>query len=122
MPNIDRLNEDLQHELAVAINREAALPGILITVSYVRVSMDLKWATVGISVLPDHFAGTALRELKKQASLLAEIISKKIRLRHIPRFRFEFDPTERQAAVIENFMDNLDEKFENDETEFIKID
>lgn len=109
MSKADQLNEMLQHELAYAINREVGVPNTLITVVYVRTSADLKFATVGVSVLPDNLAGTALAKLKKSAGLLSSILSKKTRLRQIPRLRFEFDPTERKAAVLETFMSNLDD-------------
>lgn len=109
MSKADQLNEMLQQELAYAINREVGVPNTLITVVYVRTSADLKFATVGVSVLPDNLAGTALEKLKKSAGMLSSILAKKTRLRQIPRLRFEFDPTERKAAILETFMNNLDD-------------
>ncbi|MBN2854332.1 ribosome-binding factor A, partial [Patescibacteria group bacterium] len=61
---IERVNELLLEELANAINKEVGLPDALITVSFVDCDPDLKNARVGISVLPDRLAGTALRLLK----------------------------------------------------------
>jgi len=113
MSKIDQLNEMLQQELAYAIT--------LITVVYVRTSSDLKFATVGVSVLPDNLAGTALEKLKKSAGLLSSILAKKTRLRQIPRLRFEFDPTERKAAVLENFMNNIEKKDEDDDVEIFQF-
>ena len=112
MSKADQINQMLHQELALAINREVGLPNALITVAYVRTSADLKWATVGVSVLPDKLAGTALAELKKSASVLSAILLKKTRLRQIPRFRFEFDPTERKAAVLDKVISKLDEEKE----------
>jgi ribosome-binding factor A len=110
MSKADQVNQMLHQELALAINREVGLPNALITVAYVRTSADLKWATVGISVLPDKLAGTALSELKKSASVLSSVLLKKTKLRQIPRFRFEFDPTERKAAVLDEVIGKLDEE------------
>jgi len=121
MSKIDQLNEMLQQELAYAINREVGVPNTLITVVYVRTSSDLKFATVGVSVLPDNLAGTALEKLKKSAGLLSSILAKKTRLRQIPRLRFEFDPTERKAAVLENFMNNIEKKDEDDDVEIFQF-
>ena len=124
MSKADQLNDMLQRELAYAINREVGVPNTLITVVYVRTSSDLKFATVGVSVLPDNLAGTALLKLKKSAGMLSSILAKKTRLRQIPRLRFEFDPTERKAAVLETFMNNLDEiekKEEDDDTEIFQF-
>lgn len=124
MSKVEKLNEMLQHELASAINREVAIPNALITVVYVRTSSDLQFATVGVSVLPDNMAGTALSKLKKSAGLLSSILSKKTRLRQIPRLHFEFDPTEKKAAELENFMNNIDEmkkKEEEDDEEIYQF-
>lgn len=124
MNKAEKINEMLQQELAFAINREVGIPNALITVVYVRTSADLKFATVGVSVLPDNLAGTALEKLKKSAGLLSTILAKKTRLRQIPHFRFEFDPTEKKAAALENFMNNLDDienKEEMDDTEIYQF-
>ena len=114
MSKANQLNDMLQMELAYAINREVGVPNALITVVYVRTSADLQWATVGVSVLPDNVAGTALSKLKNSAGVLSSILAKKTRLRKIPRLRFEFDPTERKAAILENVINHLDEEVEED--------
>lgn len=121
MSKVEKLNEMLQHELAEAINREVAIPNALITVVYVRASNDLQFATVGVSVLPDNMAGTALLRLKKSAGVLSNILSKRTRLRQIPRLRFVFDPTEKKAAELEDFMSNLDEAEKEEEAGDEKI-
>jgi len=108
MSKVEAINQMLQEELAYAINREVGVPNALITVVYVRTSADLQWATVGVSVLPDNVAGTALSKLKNSAGVLSSILAKKTRLRKIPRLRFEFDPTEKKAAILEAIINNLD--------------
>ena len=117
MSKVDQINNMLQQELAYAINREVGVPNALITVVYVRTSSDLQWATVGVSILPDNVAGTALSKLKNSAGLLSSILSKKTRLRKIPRLRFEFDPTEKKAAVLENLINNLEQEEKKEEDE-----
>ena len=97
-----RLNHVLREELAAVISREVALPGVLITVVYVLGSVDQKAATVGVSVLPDNQAGTALAALKKSARMIASSLAKKIRL------NFVFDSTEKEAAALEEYLGNLE--------------
>ncbi|MDD2257634.1 ribosome-binding factor A [Candidatus Falkowbacteria bacterium] len=103
-----RLNHVLREELAGIISREVALPGVLITVVYVLASVDQKAATVGVSVLPDNQAGTALAALKRSARPIAAALTKKVRLRQIPRLSFVFDSTEKEAAAMEAYLDNLE--------------
>ncbi len=104
----DRLNHVLRESLAAVISRELELPGILVTVVYVNAASDQKSATVGVSVLPDNMTGTALAALKRSSRLIASSLAKKVRLRHIPRLTFVFDPTEKEAAILEDLIDSLE--------------
>jgi ribosome-binding factor A len=105
---IERVNELLLEELANAINKEVGLPDALITVSFVDCDPDLKSARVGISVLPDRLAGTALRVLKSSTSQLTGLIKNRVKLRRIPRLIWEFDATEREAEKIEKLIEEID--------------
>lgn len=102
------LNSLLLHELAAAINREAVLPGAIITITYVDCSPDLKQAKVGFSVLPDNLSGTALQALKKASGRLVELARPRARLRRWPHLIWEFDATEKEALKIEKLIAGLD--------------
>ncbi len=100
----DRTNEILLQGLAEAVSRAVFLENALITVTYVDCSPDLKQAKVGISVLPDRLAGTALRKLKTSTGDIINILKKTVRLRRFPRLNWEFDSTEREADKIEKLI------------------
>jgi len=105
MSKIERINELILEELAIAANREVHMPGALITISYVNCSPDLKQAKVGFSVLPDKLAGTTLRKLSASTSLLAGRLRERTKLRKLPQLIWEFDATEREASKIERLID-----------------
>ena len=109
MAKVEQLNELLHRELSVAINRELEFPEAFITVVYVSCNPDLQFAKFGVSVLPDRLAGTALKKLKASSGRLASAITKNTRLRKVPRLLWEFDPTERKAAVLEEFFLKIEE-------------
>ncbi|MDD3285243.1 MAG: 30S ribosome-binding factor RbfA [Patescibacteria group bacterium] len=109
MPKVEQLNELLHRELAAAINRELELPEVFVTVSYVSCTPDLQHAKVAVSVLPDKMAGTALKKLKASSGKIASGIIKKTRLRKIPRLLWEFDPTEKKAADLEEVFLKIDQ-------------
>lgn len=113
MAKVEQLNELLHRELAAAISQEVEFPDGLITVTYVSCNPDLQFAKVSVSVLPDKLAGTALKKLKAASGRLASAIVKKTRLRKVPRFLWEFDPTEKEAAVLEEFFLKVKEEDEN---------
>lgn len=101
---LDKINHTLQQELAVALNRQALLEGTLITISYVECSPDLKQAKVGISVLPDNLAGTVLKKIKAVTHILVADLKKRLKMRRLPKFIWEFDSSEREAEKIEKLI------------------
>lgn len=104
-------------ELALAVNREAAIENALVTITYVECSPDLKQAKVGFSVLPDSLAGTALRRLNGATSQIVAILRNRIKLRKMPHLIWEFDATEREASKIERLIAGIDDNDEEDEEE-----
>ncbi len=98
---IDQVNEGLKHELANILNKELELKHALITVSYVYCSNDLNYARVGVSVLPDKLAGTALRALRAKSGQIAKMLRARTTIRKIPKITWSLDTTERDASIIE---------------------
>lgn len=107
---IEQVNELIQEELALAIARDADIDNALVTISYVDCSPDLNIAKIGVSVLPDRFAGSVLDKLRRMSSHLSHILLKKTKLRHIPKFVWQNDVTERNAAVIEDVFKQIKEE------------
>lgn len=108
MSKLPRINELLHEELALAVNRYVELENALITVTYVECSPDLKQAKVGISVLPDNLAGTALRKLTAATSQLIPVLRQRVKLRKLPHLIWEFDATEKEASKIEKLIAGID--------------
>ncbi len=108
MSKSERINELILEELASAVNKEVALENALITVTYVDCSPDLKQAKVGISVLPDNLAGTALKMMKAKTGAIVGILKKKTRLRRFPHLNWEFDSTEKEADKIDKLIKGIE--------------
>ncbi len=104
LDKIERYNNLILEELALALNQEAPLPQALITITYVNCSSDLKQAKIGFSVLPDRLAGTALRHLKAANTHLVAILKKRLKLRQFPHLIWQFDSAEREAKKIESLL------------------
>ncbi len=110
---IEQLNEQLKEELANLIVKEIPLDNGMITVSDVSCTPDLKYAKVGVSVLPEKYAGTALSALRKHNSLFSRALRTKLRIRQIPKFNWVFDSTESKAAEIEEVIRQIKEEENN---------
>lgn len=109
MSKIAQVNELLHRELAAAVNEVLEWPEALITIVYVDIAPDLQNANIGISVLPDKLAGTALKKLKAASGRFAKVIAKNTRMRRVPKLIWEFDDTERQAAVLDEIFLKIDQ-------------
>lgn len=109
MSKIPRINELILEELASVVNREVGIPNTLITITYVECSPDLRQAKVGISVLPDGLAGTALRQLNTATGQIIPLLRSRLKLRKLPHLIWEFDATEREAEKIEKLIAEANE-------------
>ncbi|MFA5318248.1 MAG: 30S ribosome-binding factor RbfA [Patescibacteria group bacterium] len=101
---IEQVNKLLRKEIALAIERDLELPGVLATVARVDCTPEFKDAKVWISILPDNKAGSAMEKIRKQQSLIYNYLKKNTVLRRIPVLKFIFDDTQKYAAEIENII------------------
>ncbi|EAR59759.1 30S ribosome-binding factor RbfA [Neptuniibacter caesariensis] len=96
----ERIADQLQRELAQLIQFEIKDPRLgMVTVSYVKVSKDLGFADVYITVLPLNGKDEAeaivdsLKVLNSAAGFLRGELARNIKLRIMPQLRFHFDET-----------------------------
>ena len=107
---IERLNEQLKEELANLIVKEVPLHNGLVTVCFVDCSTDLKYAKIGISVLPDKFGPSTLKKIRKLSGQFSRILRSKLKIRQIPKLNWVFDTTECEAAKIEEVFKQIREE------------
>ncbi|MGH1460566.1 MAG: 30S ribosome-binding factor RbfA [Neptuniibacter sp.] len=95
-----RIADQLQKELAQLIQFEIKDPRLgMVTVSYAKVSKDLGFADVYITVLPLNGKDEAeaivdsLKVLNSAAGFLRGELSRNVKLRATPQLRFHFDET-----------------------------
>ncbi len=93
-----RIGDQLQRELAQLIQFEIKDPRLgMVTVSHVKVSKDLGFADVYITVLPKgeqdeaEAVVVALKVLNNAAGFLRGELAHAIKLRVMPQLRFHFD-------------------------------
>ena len=80
----------------------------LVSVTRVEPSVDLHYASVAISVLgnPDQ-QREALQGMESSAGFLQRELHRRLRLRPIPRLRFELDTSIEEGDRIQAIMDRL---------------
>ena len=103
-----RVGEAIRHVLATLLARgELRDPVLLdasITVSEVRISPDLKNATVFVLPLGGGQAAEVAAALKRAAPYLRSQVAKSVRLRHAPVLHFQTDTSFDEADRIDRLL------------------
>ena len=99
----ERLNHLIRHDITELLQREAKDPrlGVLVTVTQVSVSSDLRHARVFISVMgSDQEKTEAMAGLQAATGFLRRELSQRLRLRHSPELSFSYDDTMEKAGHV----------------------
>ncbi len=100
---IERLNHLIRHEITELLQREAKDPrlGVLVTVTQVSVSSDLRHARVFISVMgTDQEKTEAMAALQAASGFLRRELSHRLSLRRSPELNFCYDDTMEKAGHV----------------------
>ena len=105
---LERVNSEIQKEVALIINNELRDPQItsMIGVSEVDVAPDLSSARVYLSIYGGDAQDT-LNRVKGAGSFIRGRLAKKIRLRIIPRLDFYLDNSLTYGQKIDELLSNI---------------
>ena len=105
---LERVNSEIQKEVALIINNELRDPQItsMIGISSVDVAPDLANAKVYLSVYGGDAQDT-LNRIKGAGSFIRGRLAKKIRLRIIPRLDFYLDNSQVYGQKIDELLSNI---------------
>lgn len=105
---MEKVDELIAQQLGQIIVSEIELPkGVIVTITNIKTSPDLKHARVYLSVLPEEYQREAMALLINNIYEFQKILNDKLTLRSIPKLRFVIDDSGKQAASIEELLDNL---------------
>ncbi|MCK4573546.1 MAG: 30S ribosome-binding factor RbfA [candidate division Zixibacteria bacterium] len=105
----DRLGEQILRDISEVTQTELRddFPA-MITYTHVRLSGDLRYATVFYSVLGDEKTREAVVEaLARNARKLRGLVGKRLHVRRIPEFHFKFDPSIEEGMKIEKLLNQV---------------
>ena len=94
---------------------QGGLKGVIISVTKVRVTVDLSLAKVYLSVFPNDKAANVLDALQKNSLLIKHDLSQLTRhqLRRVPELNFYLDDSLEYIDQIERSLKGLDNPIEN---------
>ena len=109
---LGRVNEELKKELSQIINYELKNPDVtgMVSVTKVKVTPDLKYAKVYVSVLNSKNLKKTLQGLKDSSGFMRSRIAKTVNLRITPELVFEYDDSIVYGEKIDAILKEIKEK------------
>lgn len=114
MPNknnnrMGRIDEEYRKELSQIISYELKNPNItgMISVTKVKVTTDLKYAKIYVSILNSKNIKETMQGLKKSSGFIRSELAKRINLRNTPELIFEIDDSMEYGAKIDSILKEI---------------
>lgn len=105
----ERLEEDFKVALSHIISFDVKNPNVIgiISVTGVQITPDQKYATVHISVFNADNPELVITSLQKSEGYIKNELSKKVKMRIIPKITFKIDTSMEYGAHMDILLNNL---------------
>lgn len=112
---LGRIEEEYKKELSHIIGYELKNPNVtgLISVTKVKVTNDLKYAKVYVSILNSKNVKDTLAGLKKSSGFIRSELAKRVNLRNTPELIIELDDSLEYGARIDTILKEIMPKKED---------
>ena len=106
---LGRIEEEYKKELIQIIGYELKNPSVtgLISVTKVKVTNDLKYAKVYVSILNSKNVKETLAGLKKSSGFIRSELARRVNLRNTPELVFELDDSLEYGAKIDTILKEI---------------
>jgi ribosome-binding factor A len=108
---IDRVSEMIRREISMIIDRELDRSGdIMISVSDVEVSRDLRHAKVYVMVYADEESTLkTVDELNDESKYIRKLLAERIQLKYLPSLTFFYDSSTVDGMKMDRLLDKIQE-------------
>lgn len=104
---IDRLEHQFIEQISNILRTEIKDERInFVTVTAVKITNDLSFAKVYVTVLNDNERNSILKQLNKASNFVERELSKRVDIRKMPNITFVYDESIEYAANIENIIES----------------
>ena len=113
---LGRIDEEYKKEISQIISYKLKNPNVtgLISVTKVKVTNDLKYAKVYVSILNSKNLKETMDGLKKSSGFIRSELARKINLRNTPEILFELDDSLEYGAKIDSILKEIIPKKEEE--------
>ncbi len=110
---IQKVNNLIKRELSQILLKGVDFPkDVLVTLTRVETSKDLNQAKIYVSVIPEEETAEVFETLNRRIYGLQQRLNKRLKMRPIPKIRFEKEERTSRAARIEELLEEI--KDQND--------
>jgi len=106
---VRRISDRIHQELSLVLQREVADPRLaMVTVTEVEVDRELAFATIYVTALgTQDRMNEVLSALESARGYLRRELAARVRLRHFPQLRFQWDFSYERGTRIDELFDKL---------------
>lgn len=101
---IERINKLIKVKISDILLKEIFIKDVLITVQSVDTTKDLKYTKIKVSVMPFEKSVEVLKIMERQSPNLQRILNSVIKIKFVPKIKFEIDKSEETADRIERIL------------------
>ena len=103
------MDEELKKEISNVISFELKNPNVtgLISVTKAKITPDLKYAKVYVSILNPKSVEETMKGLKESAGFIRSQVAKTVNLRITPELVFEYDDSIEHGEKIDNILKQI---------------
>lgn len=111
---LGRINEELKKEISHILTFELKNPNVtgLISVTRVKITPDLKYAKVYVSLLNSKSKSKTMEGLKDSAKFIKSQVARTVNLRITPELIFELDDSMEYGEKIDNIIKEINKQDE----------
>lgn len=107
---IDRIASQMLKEISYVLASEVKDEDIrFVTVTDVKVTNDLSFAKVYVTVLKEDKIAETMKALKNASGFIRKELAERLEIRHIPELEFVYDESIAYGKKIENIIENIHE-------------
>ena len=106
---LNRIDEELRKEISQIISFELKNPDAtgLISVTKAKITPDLKYAKIYVSILNSKNEAKTMEALEKSSGFIRSLVAKRVNLRITPELIFEKDDSMEYGAKIDNILKEI---------------
>ena len=108
---INRLNHTMMREISYILETEIKDKHIkFVTITEVKITNDLSYAKVHVTILNDEYRDITLASLSKAKGFIRKQLADRMELRHIPELEFIYDESIEYGKKIEEDLKRIHEE------------